>query len=113
MEHFRALWSAPAERSDDGALAATQPLTTPVKAVSRCALPPHSTRQSAAADVRRRMDQWGLWVRLLTSAATFLVHPGIPGLAWTRSNAVGVPRKSVMNHFFCRAVNFTQLLPRP
>ena len=37
MDDTEALWSAPAERSDDGALATGQPLATRVKAVSRCA----------------------------------------------------------------------------
>jgi hypothetical protein len=37
MDDNRALWSAPAERSDDGALASDQLLVTRAKAVSRCA----------------------------------------------------------------------------
>ena len=37
MDETLALWSAPAERSDDGALATGQPFVKRVKAVSRCA----------------------------------------------------------------------------
>ena len=47
MDDKRALWSAPAERSDDGALAPGQPLATGAKAVSRCAC--HRTPKSLAA----------------------------------------------------------------
>ena len=47
MDDIRALWSAPAERSDDGALAPRQPWTTRVKAVSRCAC--HRSPKSLAA----------------------------------------------------------------
>jgi hypothetical protein len=45
----RDLWSAPAARSDDGALAFGQPSATRVKAVSRCAC--HRTPKSLAANL--------------------------------------------------------------
>jgi len=47
MDDTRSLWSAPAERSDDGALATGKPLATRAKAVSRCAC--HRSPKSLAA----------------------------------------------------------------
>jgi len=57
MDDTQALWSAPAARSDDGALATGQPWATRVKAVSRFAC--HRIPKSLAAS-RNCLSSHGL-----------------------------------------------------